>query len=71
MFTVKIKSEIFEILSMDFLEKRGFKPNTEYQAIGVVGSKLLVADTVSGEMVELFPRNCRFIKTDLAKGEKQ
>jgi len=62
MFKVMIKSETFNIPGMDFLEKKGFAPGIEYQAIGTIAQKLLIADPKSGEMVELFPRNCIYIK---------
>jgi len=62
MFTVKIKEETFSIAGMDFLQKKGFEPNKNYLAIGTISQKLLIADQVSGEMVELFPRNCLFVK---------
>lgn len=62
MFTVKIRKDTFGISGMDFLEKKGFKPDTEYVAVSTIGQKLLIADPNSGEMVELFPRNCIYIK---------
>lgn len=55
---VSIKKETFETKGMEFLEKKGFSPNKTYSLLGTVGQKLLIADPVSGEMVELFPRNC-------------
>lgn len=62
MFTVKIKEETFTIPGMNFLNEKGFIPKNEYKAIGTIGQKLLIADPDSGEMVELFPRNCIYIK---------
>ena len=57
---VSIKKETFETTGMDFLEKKGFSPDKDYNLIGTIGQKLLIADPESGEMVELFPRNCKY-----------
>lgn len=61
MFKVKIKEFTFGIATMGFLTDKGFSPDKEYLVLGSVGEKLLLADEQTGEMVELFPRNCVFI----------
>lgn len=62
MFKVYIREETFQREKMGFLVKRGFDSKTIYTVVDVVQQKLLIADEESGEMVELFPRNCIYIK---------
>lgn len=64
MFVVTIKEETFKTAGMEFLHKKGFKAGKEYKVVGLFSQKLLIADTDSGEMVELFPRNCIYIRKD-------
>lgn len=68
MFVVRIKPETFEVNNMGFLSSKGFKPETDYLVIGIMKSdKLLIADKSSGEMIELYPRNCSYISYDRNK----
>lgn len=60
MFVVEIKEETFKESGMQFLNKAGFKPNRPYRVLSVVGDKLLLVNQ-DGEMVEVFPRKCRYI----------
>lgn len=62
MFSVKIRPQIFSIREMDFLNSKGFSPDKIYKVVAVVESKLLLVDEDSGEMVELFPRNCIYVR---------
>lgn len=60
MFLVEIKEETFKEQGMQFLSKIGFRPNRQYRVLSVVGDKLLLVKE-DGEMVEIFPRKCRYV----------
>ena len=57
---VEIKEETFEELGDKFLYQKGFKPKTNYVFVATMAQKVLIADQESGEMIELFPRNCLY-----------
>jgi hypothetical protein len=60
MFLVEIKQETFKENGMQFLAKIGFEPNHPYRVLSVVGDKLLLVKE-DGEMVELYPRKCKYV----------
>ena len=60
MFLVEIKEETFRESGMQFLAKIGFEPNRPYRVLSVVSDKLLLVKD-DGEMVELYPRKCKYV----------
>lgn len=57
-FSVKIKPEVFGLSNMAFLRDKGFREEGVYPVLGIVENKLLIGNSDTGEMAELFPRNC-------------
>jgi hypothetical protein len=60
-FNVRIKEETFDMPNLSFLHGTSFSPEKVYRCVGVIDSKLLIADGETGSFVELFPRNCLFV----------